>query len=354
MFSLLYHKDYKGVSEFDRALKNITRNQRIKIACPYISIDYLEDELLSNCLDFSIVTDIQQLLPSYLGNTFEEVFSFINNNKENIYDYRNLHAKVVISPKAAYLGSANLTYKGMQYRQEIGVIIDDKDKLFELNKWYDKIKTESLQVDDEQIKRIVKYKKELDYINPSNYNSPHIAENDFQVETKLLDYSKKIELLGDDENARFERLIKLYGHNIKFKKHIKLLKTILKSLDIPSNDPRLVLSMPYGKGLNFSVNKRYVATFEGKVDNLSLHFNIAEEFLSKLDRHINGAEKWPHPSDKTSGQINYYCNADESIYDEQKFLENLIFITKYELEHGKKSHVKKSHSALLYDFIVSS
>ena len=56
---IIYHlPNQKGRSFFDINISNLIKKEKIKIACPYISINYFEDVIIKLSSDFQLLTDI--------------------------------------------------------------------------------------------------------------------------------------------------------------------------------------------------------------------------------------------------------------------------------------------------------
>ncbi|MBS1263931.1 MAG: hypothetical protein MAG715_01126 [Methanonatronarchaeales archaeon] len=135
---LLYHDTNSpvGVSPFDEKLRKIVDGEDIKIACPYISMDYLED-LLEETDSWRIITDLEEWLSSHNSESRSDIRDFIGSNDGKIRHYRDIHAKVIIAGDSAIVGSANLTKKGIIGRVEMSVLVGGSPQVGELHEWFD-------------------------------------------------------------------------------------------------------------------------------------------------------------------------------------------------------------------------
>lgn len=138
MQKLLYHPKHSENEEsvFDKAISEICTNNAIKLVSPYIGIDYLQ-RITALSVNWKLISDVNEWLSSSSSNDRMKIVDFIKLNLEKIHHYNDIHAKVVISQDKAYLGSANLTSSGLLRRTEMGILIDDKILLQELDAWFD-------------------------------------------------------------------------------------------------------------------------------------------------------------------------------------------------------------------------
>ena len=134
---LLYHSlaGKSLASPFDVAILEVAAGHPIKIVSPYIGLSYLK-RLLGISSDWTLVSDVEEWL-SAARNERREARAFIESHSDKIHHYPSIHAKAVIGPHKAYLGSANLTTSGIQLRTEVGVLVEDKATLQELHTWFD-------------------------------------------------------------------------------------------------------------------------------------------------------------------------------------------------------------------------
>lgn len=146
MTKLIYHPINQNIDSknrfenaLDQIIKDITRNNssELLIACPYISLDILQT-VTSKVHSWKLVTDFEAWFSSDRRNAMQ-CAQFACEKNEHIRDFRNLHAKIYLSSNFAMLGSANLTHKGFENRQEMSILIDDKDLLNELMDWFNNI-----------------------------------------------------------------------------------------------------------------------------------------------------------------------------------------------------------------------
>lgn len=135
---LLYHDPNSpgGISPFDAAIRSIALDGNLRLACPYISLDYLNEVI--NDTSWRLLTDIKELLRSTKGITQRErMVEFLNDHRSRVRHYSRLHAKVVIGLRRVMFGSGNFTNSGIWNRVEVSAIIDDALQVQELTDWFD-------------------------------------------------------------------------------------------------------------------------------------------------------------------------------------------------------------------------
>ena len=137
-FRLLYHDpDLRGaVSPFDRALLSITTGDDVRLACPYISLPYLE-RLIRCSASWRLLTDVEEWLRSESRKNREDIFRFLVRYEPMIRHCHRLHAKVAVGSRAAMLGSANFTDLGIRGRTEMSIMIEEEPHIRQLTEWFE-------------------------------------------------------------------------------------------------------------------------------------------------------------------------------------------------------------------------
>lgn len=135
---LIYHANDGTNSEspFDREIVSIAKKSSLRIACPYVSLSYLE-RITDLATSWKLLTDIEELLSLVMPSERNRAAFFICENDQYIRHIPKLHSKVVIGNSAALIGSANLTVEGIFHRTEMAVSISANETLQELAKWFD-------------------------------------------------------------------------------------------------------------------------------------------------------------------------------------------------------------------------
>lgn len=138
---LLYHTADSasgGVSPFDEAIQQLIEGQPVRIACPYLTLDYLRG-LIERTTDWRLVTDLGAWLASVSASSRDDVVAWVLQQVGRVRHYRDLHAKVLVSANGALVGSANFTHRGVKSNHEVSVVLDSEDQVRELAVWFDSL-----------------------------------------------------------------------------------------------------------------------------------------------------------------------------------------------------------------------
>lgn len=137
MAKLLFHRAGSvQTSPFDEAIVAVAKGNLIKVVSPYIGLRYLQ-RLVLHSADWRLISDVQAWLSSLTPDARRLSAQFIEDNLQRIRHVPAVHAKTVIGPNAAYLGSANLTNAGILSRTEMGMLVDEPAMVSELHAWFD-------------------------------------------------------------------------------------------------------------------------------------------------------------------------------------------------------------------------
>jgi hypothetical protein len=151
--SLVYHRGTRATSPFDVAAVQLARSAKLRIACPYLTLDYLR-RLIALSSSWRLVSDVEEWLSSVVLKGRGPACDFIIENLACIRHCPNLHGKVLIGSTQAMVGSANFTSSGIQRRIEMAVLIDDHDLHLELSEWFDQTWDRGHSLTPEQIRSL--------------------------------------------------------------------------------------------------------------------------------------------------------------------------------------------------------
>ena len=128
---LIYHTDDGSDSPFDKCAVNLAAGSKLNIACPYLSLDYLQ-RLVGLADEWRLVTDLKEWLTSTSVRKRQSTSAFIRKHRAQIRDHQGLHAKVLVNEKSAMLGSANFTHCGVSKRTELCVCFENNKSVAEM------------------------------------------------------------------------------------------------------------------------------------------------------------------------------------------------------------------------------
>ena len=118
-------------SPFESALWRMAESGRVDLAVPYLSVAMLRD-VVSRTEAFRLVTDAEEWLRAYARPARREILDVIRQHSSDIRHYRDLHAKVALSPTLVMLGSANFTARGFHIRHAVGALLNDSAQVASL------------------------------------------------------------------------------------------------------------------------------------------------------------------------------------------------------------------------------
>lgn len=155
---LLYHRPHQSdaVSPFDEAVLEAAGSGPLRIACPYIGVGYLMRALASS-EDWQLISDVQEWMTVLPRRARPMAWQFIREHGDRIHHYQDLHAKVVIGGRAAMMGSANLTRRGILGRAEMGMLLDDPAHVAELVEWFDSLWEETAPLEADEANAFIQW-----------------------------------------------------------------------------------------------------------------------------------------------------------------------------------------------------
>lgn len=124
-----------GSTAFADALREVaSKTADLRLVSPYLGFGVLRP--LTEGRRFRLVTD--------LGACFEagaddQLVNFLSDNVDSIRDSPGVHAKVVLGPERALIGSANLTRQAICNRLEMACLVRGERALGELEAWFDEL-----------------------------------------------------------------------------------------------------------------------------------------------------------------------------------------------------------------------
>lgn len=214
--------------DFKSEILNLISNkeQEIKIICPYLTLDIFK-EIIEKSNNWKLITDIKALFLSTEKSKHIILREFINDNNNKIKHIDNVHAKAIILNDKALFGSANFTNSGLHKNIELSAIIDDSEKVKELNTWFDELWDKSKYLDIEKVtsfvnsisNNIIEINETYESINfdknPDKTNDPiNLIENnlndyfadlvkDYEIKAPLIPSRKTIDDLYGRTHNKF-------------------------------------------------------------------------------------------------------------------------------------------------------
>jgi hypothetical protein len=356
---LIYHDEGSsmgGESPFDKAIVDIVKNKNVCIVCPYIGIDYF-DRIIQLATTWHLVTDVEAWMLSNNSKARQGIKNFIMNKFSNIHHYKDIHAKVIVADNMAFIGSSNFTVKGITGRVEMSVLIEEKEQIDELQKWFWDLWDKSAPVYPQELERYVssiqslpstdlnKSEKSLTSKAPViNANLVNLGSTDIQI--------AKILRNNQESHKRLMECIKLTLDRNWINNYFDLAKELIEFAGLTSDDPRLVMSITKSGKIPITINQRYVLMpyYNGNVglimpleydsqnyDIDGVVFEDEDYFFTNKIREARWLEFERKNKIEFSERIrNYWKQAVLA-----------------ELERGKKSGFKKFHESVVYGAVMN-
>lgn len=339
-----------GVSPFDEAITALSHSGNLRIACPYLSLNYLK-RLIRNCQSWRVLTDVEEWLSTHSSKARKEIVEFITCNSDYVHHYKNLHAKVVIADKSSIVGSANFTEMGILNRAEMSLLLDQEALLEELRTWFDRLWDESTSVDAQELKEYISKLPQESGIERNvvpvllTSNAPRI--NASGLAEKPQKVKPRVESVTLNARDRLIERIKLSPNREWINSYFDLVQELIGFTDLAEDDPRLVMSIPKRPVLPVIINRRYVlsAFRHGKV--------MVRFILGAIDEIWSGSfyvSRFRPHADEAKEEAPYIA-AYRSVLDpgltsrvKQEWKKAVLF----EVNHGKKSPFRYLHEPVFY------
>ncbi|HMF10932.1 MAG TPA: phospholipase D-like domain-containing protein [Gemmataceae bacterium] len=350
---LYHHPDSPGaVSPFDEAIISIATGQHVRLACPYISPQYLR-RALSVSASWRLLTDVEEWLSSSYQQQRKEVHRFLVRNHSTIRHLPRLHAKVAIASRAAMLGSANFTDFGIRWRTEVSVLLEDEPQVEELVSWFEAhwVKAYELPIDE-----IAEFIKSLPKRRP--------ADEDFDAALFPLLSSKPARLvaLNSDASVAHRQLVQrvgMAGSREWVEGYLDLVRLLLDELAMKSSDPRLAMSIwkkSGGRFLPVSINNRYVLAPENKNGErlIGIIFGHDPKRLIGMKDKVAWSDQFDPLRGEDSKQVPFFVRlrSAEDIIQDDEVRSGWLEAARCEIERARSSPYRRFHVPACYNLVA--
>lgn len=242
-----------GISPFDEAIMEIVEGKELCIASPYLGLTYLQ-RMVERGSGWRLLTDVQEWLASHHHESRSCLVDFILAHREQVRHCKDLHAKVLIAGTRALTGSANFTDKGITGRVEMSTLFDGCEQIDELRAWFDLLWSRTAPVAEVDLRTCA---ASMPPPTPSSGLFPLPCAFS-GVHSKL----QRIDPVGGSPDAE-ERLIarfRIAPDRQWVENWLDLANELIEVAGLKHDDSRLVMSLPQGKFLPITINRRYVLT----------------------------------------------------------------------------------------------
>lgn len=211
MSTLLYHPPENPVEEspFDRAILELAIGRDVKIVSPYISLSYLE-RIIGVSQSWRLISDVLEWLSATPSRERNAVCRFLQHHEGLVHHYPAIHAKAVISPAAAYTGSANLTDAGVLRRTEFGVVLREKAQIDEIHQWFAALWAQTSPPSLAGVRELITWLNQLAVpaVDTLSVKGAYLESNAHKVRARL------VKVLGEHPVSIAARLAESHGAQI--------------------------------------------------------------------------------------------------------------------------------------------
>ena len=305
-----------------------------------------------------LVTDVEEWIISHNIKQRQNIKKFIFDNLSDIHHYKDIHAKVIVADDKAFIGSSNLTDKGITGRVEMSVLIEEKEQVCELQRWFKDlwIGSESVKTQD-----LEKYVSLIESLPSSGMDKPKssLPSKATSINAKLVDVEgtniQVSEIVTNNQESH-ERLIewikKMTSNRDWINDYFDLAREMIDFTELTSDDPMLVTSITKNDGIGIIIGQRYVLKphSNGRV-GLIMPLDYDQQNYN-TDRVVHEAEDYFFRNKIREARWLVFERTDRI-----KFHENIKISWKKavlsELERGKISGFKRYHEPIVYEAIMN-
>jgi len=361
-YKLIYHDKESstgGVSPFDKTVTEIVRNRSVSIVCPYIGIDYF-DRIIQLANTWRLVTDVEEWIISHNRDARQSIKDFILKNLPAIHHYKDIHAKVIVADDKAFIGSSNLTNKGITGRVEMGVLIEEKEQVDELQKWFSGLWAESESVNTQDLEKYISsIKSSPAYDELKKSNSPILLKSP-SVKANLVDIGTDVQDIIKCDKESKQRLIesirKIAPDREWINDYFDLAKEIIEFTGLGNDDPRLVMSITKKGKIPIIINQRYVLRYErDRGIGLIMPLDYSPQNYDK-DRFIraydDGDEKYFYRNGVQEARWIVFERKNKIEFSEpiKDYWKQAVMT---ELKRSNNSGFKKFHEPIVYEAVMN-
>jgi hypothetical protein len=353
---LVYHTAESadgGASPFDEALVRIADGADVCVACPYLSLNYLR-ELLARTTSWRLLTDAEAWLSSVSHATRPDVLAWVHENESRVRHCPHLHAKVLIAPTRALVGSANFTHSGLTRNYELAVELNGETEVLELRAWFDSLWK---QAEPPRADELERFRAALPIERPRT--TEHLTSTVPEV-SATLSADAPSEPGSVTEQQIAERFA-LAPSREWIESYLDLANEMIAFTGLGPDDPRLAITLPqHEQKLPISINRRYVLRARLSESGEHVQPDTAGVGLILPAKYRQGCtamegyrsewvfERWA--KGETDADVPVFVTFARSapIRFERAIREAWREVALAECDHGRASSYRRFHQPLLY------
>jgi hypothetical protein len=232
---------------FVDAIEKVCDGGHLRVVAPYIAPDRLR-ELIKRSARFSIITDFTACYASLNGSERNKMTSLVAEHSDAFRHLPEVHAKVVFSQSKILVGSANLTGKGLEQRDELGALFHEATQLAEARAWFEALWARGRVVYAEDLREWV---AKLPAYQP-------VALPPFGGAKATAKPAGKSTPQASRDNMDLDAILLLAPSKAILSQYLGIIRWAYEQLGVNADDPRLVVSIPETNRIQLSINNRWV------------------------------------------------------------------------------------------------
>lgn len=255
MTRLVYHANDSApqqLSPFVESLKVIAEDADLCICSPNVNLALLTS-ITSTAQDWRLLTDMEELLRNTTASQRSAAIKFLVDHSARVRHLPHLRAKVVASHDEALVGSANFTERGMGTLHEMAVHIDDPEVVTELRGWFETLWSQCSSPDAKTL---------ADFSSSLPLSTPGLPETRLPSSAPRVSAAvyPPVKMRAEDlfENDQMAARLARGVSREWMDAYLDMCADLLRTLEIPNEDQRLVMSVPATNVLPITINQRYV------------------------------------------------------------------------------------------------
>ena len=350
---LVHHPNQSNRSIFDENISKLIEGKDILIACPFLSYNYFNNVILRLCKNWKLLTNINMLFNSL--NSKQEYLSMKNlfiENINNIHHCPNLHSKVIISDEKVIFGSANFTDSGINYNNELSILIDQEESLKIIKNWFNEwwnitkpISNDimkNLLFDDELSKRINKNIISEDPLIKCFYNIP---KNKTKILVEQKDENYLINFLRHINNKVFLNSYFDIAKHIIDKWNIQNYKNDYSKICITFREDAYRIPITIGQ--------RYILNFDyaNEKENIFLIMNKIDLNKDFKDEGLIDVSYYSKNKKDDVPYFHFYKDLNNLSFKDETIKQWEVAVV-HEIGRCKKSSFRKYNQDILYKIIT--
>lgn len=326
---------------FGDALEQVCDGGHVRIVSPYISPDKLTD-VLRRSARVSVITDLLACFSVLSVSDRAKMTTLICDHISAVRHLPGVHAKVVFSQSRFLLGSANLTSKGFESRDELGVLFHEATQLAEAREWFEALWNRGRPLYAEDVLAWVTELKE-----PLVVTMPPFAPIPPQAARKPTaaphESSRRV-------RAEVDAVLSRVPDTADLRAYLGLIRWAYTELGVPTDDPRIVVSVSRNY-IHLSINNRWV--LQPGDDPGLWGFLLELPFAEKIARRGRGIIAYQYSSARRNEEPPcIFAVRGLKLLDDPQVRSAFLRAMQAELRKGRSGSNRRYHRADLLDLIL--